>query len=214
MALLRLFLLSNIGPPRLGGGPGADDVLAEGGREAEAFLEGMAVSELLDYLHGRNINTSACVRKSELVALAMRVAASARPAAAARFARRGDTRSARGAAQFQWEGFLDNNVPMNPPVSVRGSAARSGWTWQDTVEGSGGRGGWGEDDGAEAGLGEISEEVADESVASRAFAEWRARSEGLSSVWQGDSMLAEADEVKALFSNLIESNRIESNGGG
>ena len=105
------------------------------------------MSELLDYLHGRNINTSACVRKSELVALAMRVAVSARPAAAAQFARRGDTRSARGAARFP-VGLLDNNVPMNPPVSVRGSAARSGWTWQDTVEGSGGRGGWGEDDGA------------------------------------------------------------------
>ena len=100
MALLRLFLLSNIGPPRLGGGPGADDVLAEGGREAEEFLEGMAVSELLDYLHGRNINTSACVRKSELVALAVRAAASARAAPATRLARKRDSRSTRGAAQF------------------------------------------------------------------------------------------------------------------
>ena len=122
MALLRLFLLSNIGPTRLGGWAGAGDVLAEGGRGAEEFLEGMAVSELLDYLHGRNINTSACVRKSELVALARRVAASARPAAAAAAPAR-----PRSSSRAPIEGISDTVGYARTPGRARPHASLSFW---------------------------------------------------------------------------------------
>jgi hypothetical protein len=146
----------------------------------------------------------------------------------------------------RFEGFLDHNVPINPP---RPSAFRRAWEedargdrregkgergqigeggfrgqwirggggdWEGGRYSSGDRSGersvesraqgrWGyadvdaEEDEKEAA--EVEEERGvEQSAASRAFAEWRSWQSGgddsrLDSVWQGDSMLAEADEA-------------------
>jgi hypothetical protein len=146
----------------------------------------------------------------------------------------------------RFEGFLDHNVPINPPRpsafrraweedargvrregrSERGQIGEGGFRgqwirarggdWEGGRYSSGDRSGersvesraqgrWGyadvdaEEDEKEAA--EVEEERGvEQSAASRAFAEWRSWQSGgddsrLDSVWQGDSMLAEADEA-------------------
>ena len=185
MGLLRQFLLSNVGPQW----PGGLGALAPG--DAQRALEGLAVSEILDFLHARNIDTSSCARRSDLVALAQRVVAPRAAAGAAPYARGG------------WEGFLDNNVPMNPPSFAGerlggdgiGKAGAGGRVRETFVrETFAVARGVTEDDAREWRRWAETEE---QSAASRAFGEWRQRQSGLASVWQGDSMLAEADEACA-----------------
>jgi predicted esterase len=187
MGMLRLFLLSNVGPRWPGGSLG---VAPSGGpEEVQQFVQGLSVSEILDFLHARNIDTSGCVRKSDLVALAGRVLAQPAPRRAGQ--------GGAGEARFGWEGFLDYNVPMNPPPWVSGErvsgssfgpadAAAGGAPWVPGEPGSGILDGGGDQE---------DRVVQGASLASRAFAEWRALYNGMNSVWQGDSMLVEADEA-------------------
>ena len=167
LAMLRLFLLSHVGPQW----PGGLGMVAEG--DTERVLQSLSVSEILDFLHARNIDTQRCARKSDLLALAARALPAARTSV-----RTSARASAARPQQFGWEGFLDNNVPMNPPPfdmrqARRGERDRTSPAWRVGVERAAWAGGEGVDE-AEASEGMWDKFEKGGSAASRAFAEWRA----------------------------------------